>query len=296
MGIKKSIAMLLTAIVITGVGINGQLAEAGKANKAVSEALAQKRKEMEEFGTWFHSQSKEYQDSINKIMDEEPDGRSKAFSISWDDFLAWKTKGKKPVIKSHNNAMSQNSGSSINLSQYARAAEYSNKMVQNYSNLFINASSHKIISLIYESEREYSGDWGRKEMDEAKGVPLKYQRTNQVLRAKDFDNTDYVTDSLGFDCYSKYPMYPGEDIESASGRAWAAHSENKRVIALLDNNKVVQTRFLMCEDVAYVITDTGIERLAIPEGNGSPAYKMRGLLSQLQHTGPSNYAVDMSDN
>ena len=288
MEIKKSIAMLLTAIVITGVGINGQLAEAGKANKAVSEALAQRRKEMEEFGTWFHSQSKEYQDSINKIMDEEPDGRRKAFSISRDDFLAWKTKGKKPVVKLHNNAMSQNSSSSINLSQYARAAEYSNRMVQDYFNLFINASSHKIISLIYESENEYSGNWGRKEMDEAKGVPLKYQYTNQVLRPNDFDNPDYVINSLGFECYSKYPMNPGECIEKAIGIVCESHSENRRVIALLDNNKVLQTRFLMCEDVAYVITDTGIERLAIPEGNGSPTYKMRGLLSQLQQTGPSN--------
>ena len=294
MEIKKSIAMLLTAIVISGVGINGQEVEASSASETKSSTqariLAQRQKRYEEFNAWYASQSQEYRDKLWKIRTGEVDGPDKAWKIAWNDFNVWKSGRNNPATTSQNNAISQHSGSSIDLSQFSRAAEYSNKLVQSYSNLFINASSHKIISLICESEIEYFDNYhqsGRK-YEEARGVPLKYQYSNQVLTPKDgLEGSDYFTDDMGWQLYSKYPLYPGEYAASCVGRAWPAN-ENKRVIALLDNNQVLQTRFLMCEDVAYVITDTGIVRLAIPQGNGEADYKMRGVLSQLHYTGPAN--------
>ncbi|SDP31099.1 hypothetical protein [Selenomonas ruminantium] len=301
MEIKKSIAMLLTAMVIAGVGINGQEAEASDSQRAqatTARILAQRQKRYEEFKAWVNSQSQEYKDKLWKIRTGEVDGPDKAWNIAWNDFNAWKSGKTRPAVMSQNNAISQHSGSSINLSQFPRAAEYSNKKVASYSNLFINASSHKIISLIYETETEYASDYhsGRKD-EEARGVPLKYQYSNQVLTPKDgLDGSDYFTDNMGMPSYSKYPLYPGKYIYQSIGRAWPAN-ENRRVIALLDNNQVLQTRFLMCEDVAYVITDTGIVRLAIPQGDGEADYKMRGVLSQLHYTGPANsYYQSWHDN
>lgn len=155
------------------------------------------------------------------------------------------------------------------------------------SYFFINDSSHDVLSLIYETSAEYGS---RKERQVNNGIPLKYQTENQELTPHEWDDntnnwySDHVTRN-GFDYYAMWPLRSGEyRVSDVSYLDGDKDPTPRRVIALLDNNRVLETSYMPTPKyVVYYITDSGIERIPLPDDENAGETALKNIFRQATH-------------